>query len=210
MNKRFLHILFTLIITAGMTFSIAGTSVNAAQTSSLNNVKIQSTSLKQQVKNPKNKKSISDDIASSKMRESDRRNSTLVKSITVYPATDVYDKSINDTQYYAVTSSTRSYTFTQSVKDKLIAQYKARFNKAPTGWYVKITFLITTERNDPAYLYLKFNGQKLKDYPIILDDGDSETISYYTNKDNSYLGGYIDYGQGYTEIVGSGTNPIIN
>jgi hypothetical protein len=158
----------TLIITVGMAFSLTGLSASAAQigsSSDFYNIKTQSVSSGKQVKDSGNQQSNSD-----KLKMSNYRDMIRMTSIAVYPAEKVYYYAINDTQDYPVSNSSTTYTFTQAVKDDLIAKYKAAAKVDPTGWEVKITFLIYTAKGYSSHLYLKLNDQQLSDYPITVDN----------------------------------------
>ena len=212
MRKSFLRTALVFVIAAGMVFSTTGISARAVQHSNLNNfhyAEVQSVYSGKRANNTDNQRLNSHKSISQKSIMSERRNGIKVASIAVYPATDIYYESICDMEDYTNSSYSPnflSYHFTQDVKNNLIAKFKAKTNTVPTGWEVKVTLYITTEKDYPASLYLKLNKKELKDYSIYVSNGNIETIPYYTTTDESWLGGYIEYSDGSTEVVNTGTD----
>ncbi|QAT49176.1 hypothetical protein EQM14_04960 [Caproiciproducens sp. NJN-50] len=180
MRKSKLNIFVMFAIVLGMIFSIGNIAASAAQIKSVNDA---------------------DKISNTKQMLSSGRNGTRVYSISIYPAGEKYYTSISAEAYYPVSNSTTTYHLTKAVKDDLITKYKKLTGIDPTGWEVKITFLVETASGIPATLYLSHDGKTMS--PILVRNK-YQTVSYYTESDNSSLKGCVQYTSDNKRLISTG------
>ncbi|MGX8699817.1 hypothetical protein [Caproiciproducens sp.] len=203
-KNRALHTLFVFVLTFGMIFSVANIPSSALQATAFSDksgAKVDKISSESKPESTSDQ-SEQDEKDPNKLQGGSWRDTIRVYSSYIYPAGEVYYSGISAGATYPSSSPFTTYRLTKAKKDELIAQYKKLAKSDPTGWEVKITFLIQTVSNIPAHLYLKLNGVDLD--PIVVQDGDLETISYYTVSEASDLSGYIRYSGGGTEAISTG------